>query len=173
MPPAPLLTPAWDPSDTPSWDEYFMDMCDFVARRSKDRSTRLGCVIVGPGNEIRTTGYNGFPRGIDDSRPERHERPAKDAWSEHAERNAIYNAARMGTPLNGCRLYVSWFPCMDCARAITQVGITEVIVLAPEDDERGARWADSFELSKELFAEAGLKVRIFSHPRRGTPPHPI
>ena len=90
----------------PGWDEYYLDICKVVAARSKDPNTQIGCVIAGPAHEIRSTGYNSLPRGIRDDVPERLERPTKYLWMEHAERNAIYNAARCGTPLEGCTLYV-------------------------------------------------------------------
>lgn len=138
-----------------NWDSYFMTMVNHVATRSKDRSTKVGCVIVGPDNEVRSTGYNSFPRGINDDAPERHERPEKYLWTEHAERNAIYNAARVGTPLKGCRAYLPWFPCMDCARALVQAGIVEVIgVRVPS-----AKWDKEFERAAVLFKEAGVAVR--------------
>ena len=106
--------------------EYFIKLADVVAEKSKDRSTKVGVVVVGPDREIRSTGYNGFPRGINDDIDERHERPAKYDWTEHAERNAVYNAARMGQSLKDCTMYFNWepCPCVDCARAIIQAGIT-------------------------------------------------
>src|SRR5260370_34651295 len=104
-----------------------MDLAREIARWSKDRSGGVGCVIVGPDNEVRSTGFNGFPRGVNDEVESRHERPAKYKWTEHAERNAIYNAARVGIPIEGCRIYLPWFPCMECARAIIQTGIVELI----------------------------------------------
>ncbi len=85
------------PRPVPSWDAYYLRICRHVASRSKDPNTQIGCVIVGPAHEIRSTGYNSFPRGIRDDVPERLGRPAKYLWMEHAERNAIYNAARAGT----------------------------------------------------------------------------
>ena len=81
----------------PSWDQYYLDICKVVASRSKDPNTQIGCVIIGPNREIRSTGYNSFPRGIRDDVPERLVRPTKYLWIEHAERNAICNAARAGT----------------------------------------------------------------------------
>ncbi len=143
---------------TPDWDTYFMGIARAVSARSKDRSTKVGCVVVGPDNEIRATGYNGFPRGIDDSAPERHERPEKYLWTEHAERNAIYAAARVGTPLGGCRAYLPWFPCMDCARALIQVGITELVVVQP--DLTDPRWGEDFKRVGALLAEAGIGLRF-------------
>jgi dCMP deaminase len=143
---------------TNSWDSYFLVIARHVAARSKDRSTKVGCVIVGPDNEIRSTGYNSFPRGIDDTREERHERPEKYLWTEHAERNAIYNAARVGTPLKGCRAFLPWFPCMDCARAIVQAGIVEVIGVKP--DLTDPKWGADFQRAAILFEEAGVAVRF-------------
>ena len=72
----------------PAWDQYYLEICKVVALRSKDPNTQIGCVIVGPNHEIRSTGYNSFPRGIRDDVPERLVRPAKYLWIEHAERNA-------------------------------------------------------------------------------------
>lgn len=143
-----------------SWDNYFMGLAGYVATRSKDRSTKVGCVIVGPDNEIRSTGFNGFPRGVDDACEARHARPAKYLWTEHAERNAIYNAARMGTALKGCRIYLPWFPCMDCARAIVQSGIGELICVAP--DVTNLKWGEDFRNSAVLLEEAGVGVRHVS-----------
>jgi len=111
------------PRKVPSWDAYYLGICRMVAARSKDPNTQIGCVIVGPSHEIRSTGYNSFPRGIRDDAPERSQRPAKYLWMEHAERNAIYNAARAGTSTEGCSIYVEIMPCMDCARGIVQAGI--------------------------------------------------
>jgi len=145
-----------------NWHKRFMDLTEHIAQWSKDRSTKLGCVIVGPDNEIRSTGYNGFPRGIDDTLDARHERPEKYLWSEHAERNAIYNCARMGVSTKGCRIYVPWFPCMDCARAIVQSGISQVIYKKPDLEEpRWARWAVSFRASKELFLESNTDLVVY------------
>ena len=82
-----------------NWTEYFLGLAEQVKLKSKDQSTQIGAVIVGEDNEVLSTGYNSFPRGMDDSKQERQERPEKYFWFEHAERNAIYNAARVGTPL--------------------------------------------------------------------------
>jgi dCMP deaminase len=141
----------------PTWDDTFIDLCYTIAERSKDRSTRVGCVIVGPHKEPRSMGYNGMPRSIQDDVDERHERPMKYLYMEHGERNAIYNAARMGTSLDGCSLYVLGPPCADCARAIIQSGIIEVICaskLAPSNHEANC------EASLQMLHEAGIAVRL-------------
>ena len=113
--------------EIPTWDQYYLDICKVVATRSKDPNTQIGCVIIGPNHEIRSTGYNSFPRGIRDDVPERLVRPTKYLWIEHAERNAICNAARAGTATEGCTIYVEIMPCMDCARAVVQAGIVQVV----------------------------------------------
>lgn len=134
-----------------------MQLAIHVGQWSKDRSTKVGCVIVGPANEVRSIGYNGFPANVDDEDPSRHERPAKYAWTEHAERNAIYNAARIGVSVAGCRMYLPWFPCMDCARAIIQSGIKELIAFEPNVED--IRWGQDFRLAITVLNEGGVTVR--------------
>ena len=144
----------------PSWDEYYLQICRVVACRSKDPNTQLGCVIVGPHHEIRSTGYNSFPRGIRDDVPERLERPTKYLWIEHAERNAICNAARAGTATENCTIYVEITPCMDCARAIVQAGITEVVVSDQRMSQYSSEYYDEhFRKVEELFGEARVRLR--------------
>jgi dCMP deaminase len=146
--------------EVPSWDEYYLNICKVVAARSKDRNTQIGCVIVGPAHEIRSTGYNSFPRGIRDDVPERHERPMKYLWIEHAERNAICNAARAGTATDGCTIYVEIMPCMDCARAIVQAGISEVVISHERMKQYSSAYYDEhFGMVEVLFREAGIRVR--------------
>ena len=136
------------------WDHYFMDIADRAALLSKDESTKLGSVIVGPRRQIVSTGFNSFPRGINDHVSERQKRPGKYFYVEHAERNAIYNAERT---LAGCTLYCAWPPCADCARAIIQVGIIEVV--AKSIDAPVGRWADNMRAAREMLHEAGVILR--------------
>lgn len=141
------------------WDNRLMGMADLLAQWSKEHGKRVGAVIVGPHNEIRSTGYNGLPRKIAE-KPERHVRETgmKWLWSVHAEIAAITNAARHGTPLEGCHIYTSVHPCADCAKAIIQSGITKVITRsAPKD----SNWAQSFAVSQEMLAEAGVEVEFY------------
>jgi len=142
------------------WAAYFFDMVKVVKTLSKDQSTKVGCVVVGPANEVRSTGYNSFPRGINDDLPERQERPEKYLWFEHSERNAIFNAARVGIPLEGCTIYMEGIPCMDCARAIIQAGIKEIIY-------NGVEWLkwqspkydkEMTDKSIKMLTEAGVKI---------------
>lgn len=141
-----------------SWDLKFLKLAMHIASWSKDPSSKVGCVIVGPNKEVRSTGYNGFPRGVDDSVAVRYARPDKYLWTEHAERNAIYNAARAGIPLDGCSMYMPWFPCVDCARAIVQTGIRGLVAAVPNwNDEK---WGLHFKVAKALFDEVGIGLRL-------------
>jgi len=147
------------------WDTRFFQLCHLTATWSEDRRRKVGAVIVGAANEVRAIGYNGLPRGVSGKVDERHspEEREKYHWFEHAERNAIYNAARAGTSVQGCRLYVSLFPCADCARGIIQSGIVQVNTFdRPDKDDNFER---SFEVALTMFEEAQIELRIFSEPR--------
>lgn len=150
-----------------SWDDYFFSMVDLVASKSKDVSTKVGAVVVGPDNEIRSTGFNGFPRGVNDKNTNGeiykryNERPYKYFWAEHAERNAIYNAARIGVSLKNCVIYQSLMPCSDCTRAIIQSGICKIkIDKEKENEEFNQRWKEHIEISKTMLFEAGVELFI-------------
>jgi dCMP deaminase len=137
-----------------SWDEHFMDMAILVAQRSKDPSTKVGCVVVSEDKIVVATGYNGLPRGVQD-RSERMERPAKYLWTSHAEENAVAQSARVGVKLKGGTAFVTHHPCSRCARSLIQAGITEVVVgrgkTSMPDEE--------FEVARIMFKEAGVTVR--------------
>lgn len=140
-----------------SWDKYFMTMAYLVAMKSKDESTHCGSVIVDDMNHIVSTGYNSFVRGINDNIKERQLRPEKYMWFEHGERNAVYSASYRGINTKGCKIYVTGVPCCDCARAIIQAGIKEVIVDTRE--EFGTEWDDSCNVTLQMFKEANVKLR--------------
>jgi dCMP deaminase len=140
-----------------SWDEYFMTMAYLAAMRSKDESTHCGAVIIDDMKNVVATGYNSFVRGINDNVPERQERPEKYMWFEHGERNAIYSAAMRGCTLRGCTIYVTGIPCADCARAIIQSGIKEVIVRTRENF--GSEWNKSMEVTCTMFTESGVRLK--------------
>jgi dCMP deaminase len=150
----------------PNWDDINMIVAFAYAMKSKDPATKVGAVIVGPDNEPRSVGFNGLPRGLDDHKPERYERPAKYRWCEHAERNAIYHGPRTGVSFKGCRIYVTLCPCMDCARGIIQSGITEVIINRPFTDayikaSPNSNWQKDFEEVESMLTEAGVTVRWY------------
>lgn len=147
------------------WDRRFFALAEHVGSWSKDRSRKVGCVVADADHGVRAIGYNGFPRGVDDVSEDRHSRPAKYFWTEHAERNAIYQAARIGVPLAGCSMYLPWFPCMDCARAIVQAGVGKLVAFAP--DLADPQWGEHFRAALELLNEAGIDVVWY--PRLNTP----
>lgn len=146
-----------------NWDTRWAELAAHIATWSKDRSTKVGSVIIGGGNQILTAGYNGFPRGVNDNIESRHERPLKYRYTEHAERNAIYNAARYGIRLAGTTIYTPYYPCTDCARGIIQSGITTVVTPEILDGDKQedllSRWGDDFMLSRVMFLESGLTVK--------------
>lgn len=138
-----------------SWDEYFMGIAQLSALRSKDPSTQVGACIVDANNKVVSIGYNGMPRGIDDKdAPWGHGEglDSKYLYVCHAEFNAILNT-RDGAHLNGCRVYVTLFPCNECAKAIVQVGIKEVIYLQEKETNDVI-----FEASKKILSMAGVKL---------------
>lgn len=134
---------------------------------SKDRSSKIGALILGTNGEPLSWGYNGFPRGVDDSVDERYERPLKYLWTEHAERNAIYNAARSGHRLLGASMYVTTLcPCPDCARGTAQTGISTLYLESCAFDgsnPRATAWLDNWPVSKQLLTEAGVQILVMCH----------
>lgn len=142
------------------WDHFFLSEAFFVSGKSKDRSTKCGCVICTPTNDKIVEGWNGFPRRINDLVEARHQRPAKYLWTEHAERNAIYNAGRLGVPVAGGIIYQTAAPCPDCARAIIQSGISKMVTVLGESEHE---WAERFNIttSMEMLHEAGVSVTLY------------
>jgi dCMP deaminase len=144
-----------------NWDEYFINIAEQVKLKSKDNNTKIGVVLVGKNNEIVSTGYNSFPRGINDAVVERQEKPEKYFWFEHAERNCIYNAARIGVSTLGTTMYMTCgISCADCARAIISAGV-EKIVLRSGKGAMSPKWQESAERSNQMFKEAGIIVEFF------------
>ena len=140
-------------NDYISWDEYFMGIALLAARRSKDPNTQVGACIVSEENIIISTGYNGMPKGCsDDEFPwEREGEETKYPYVVHAELNAILNAS--GRDLRGSRLYVALFPCNECAKAIIQSGVKEVIYLSDKYDGTPMNLA-----SKRMLNAARVKL---------------
>jgi len=141
----------------PSWDRYFLDLATLASTRSKDRSTKVGAVIVDPKRNVVSTGYNGFPAGIDDDVEARHERPAKYLYTCHAEENAILSAARRGVAVEGCTIYATHQPCSRCARGIVQVGIVRVVVPV---DGCIPTMVEDLKVGGEIMGEAGVRVLV-------------
>lgn len=168
-----------------NWNKRFIEAATFFSNWSKDESTKVGSVIYNPKTKsILSVGYNGFPRGVYESLEDnelqfseiekrvgidlqvsadckkkmenRHTRPSKYKYTVHAETNAIYNAARHGTALDGMGIALGWFPCSGCAGAIIQSGLSEVTCVKADIDHE--RWGEDFKISLEMFSEAGIKL---------------
>ena len=142
-----------------TWDEYFMGVALLAAERSKDPSTQVGACIVDESNRILSTGYNGFPLGCSDdeypwARSAEEENCTKYPFVVHAELNAILN--NRGKNLASSRIYVALFPCNECAKAIIQAGIREVVYLSDKYAN-----TPSVQASKRMLASAGVSVRKF------------
>lgn len=141
-----------------SWDDRWLGMARLVASWSKDRSRQVGAVIVNDRNVVVSLGWNGFARGIDDGVECRHQRPEKYLWSEHAERNALFNAAANGNSTLNCRIYQSMYPCAHCARGIVQAGICEVVTVEPDWNDQ--TYGEEFEVTRQMLKEASVRVRF-------------
>jgi len=139
------------------WDTRFLNLAKHISDWSKDPSTKVGCVVVGEDREIRSTGFNGFPRGIEDTASRLNDREQKYPMICHAEENAIMHAARIGISLKGCTAYVTWPPCSRCARSLIQAGVGEVVY--PSDCEIPERWESDFEIATSMFNESGVSYR--------------
>ena len=144
------------------WVDYFLQIAETVKLKSKDKRTKIGAVIVGEDNEIVSTGYNSFPRGINDDLPERQERPEKYFWMVHGEMNAILNAARIGSKTKGCKMYLTCgIPCSNCGRAIINAGITEVYCKVQDTTKNRDKWDEESSKTRQMFEEAGVKIVFY------------
>ena len=150
-----LILPTVYMSD--KWDLRFLELARHISDWSKDPSTKVGCVVVGPDPEIRATGFYGFPRGIEDDDNRLQNREKKYPMICHAEENAIMHAARIGISLKGNTAYVTWPPCSRCTRSLIQAGINEVVY--PSEVEIPERWEEDFSIAMEMMEEAGISVR--------------
>lgn len=139
----------------------WIDQADRVSKESKDRSTKVGCVIISSDGQILSTGWNGFPRGVDDDDELKHMRPAKYEWTEHAERNAIYNAAREGIKIKGGTAYLNWepYPCVECMRGLHQSGIVRIV--GPNRPFVGVGNGvayDTDNVTRQMIKETGVEI---------------
>jgi dCMP deaminase len=142
-----------------NWDEYFMGIAVLSSLRSKDPSTKVGACIVDKEHKVVSIGYNGMPRGIEEENLPWGRGEGLDSkylYVCHAEFNAILNT-RNGATLEGCSLYVTLFPCNECAKAIIQTGIKEVVYA----DNKYANTVET-QASLRMLTLAGVKVRQYT-----------
>jgi dCMP deaminase len=137
-----------------NWDKRFLDLAEHISEWSKDPSKKIGAVAVGAQRQILAQGYNGFPRGIDDTNDRYDNREEKYKLVVHAEMNVIYNASYNGVSLNGSTLYVHGLPvCSDCAKGIIQVGVKNVIMRKAKTPDI---WLESWKRTETMFKESGV-----------------
>ena len=136
-----------------NWTTYLLNLARAVATKSKDRSTKVGCVIVDSEYGVLSTGYNGMPRGVDDDVAARHERPEKYLWVTHAEANAVAQAAKKGTSLSGATAVVTHAPCCHCMSLLIQAGVKKVAY----DGSTGTSMdPHMFKVASVMCEEAGV-----------------
>jgi dCMP deaminase len=147
---------------TLSWNNYFINLAQFVSLKSKDPSTKVGCVLIGPENQILSTGFNGFPMGVEDDIlkvPARYERPLKYDYTNHAERNCIDLASRHGVSLRGATAFLNWtpIPCPNCSVGFIQAGIKRIV--GPDRPFAGkGNWDSINKVSLPMLQEAGIEL---------------
>ena len=140
---------------TNKWHKRYIELARTISQWSKDPSTQCGAVIIGKSGQVLSQGYNGFARGMDDSDELYENRELKYSRIVHAEMNAIYNASRTGVSLEGATAYVHGLPCChECAKAIIQVGIKEVVMHTTNN----IRWNDSCGMGTDFLEEANIKI---------------
>lgn len=148
--------------DRTKWDHRFLRMAEEYASWSKDPSTKIGCVVIDPQKRrVLSGGYNGFPRGIIDTKERLENREIKYKYVVHAEMNAIYNATLNGVSLEGATLYCVGLPtCSACALGIIQVGIKRVVVGSPA--VISDTWKEHWMITKSMFDEVGIMYTIYN-----------
>lgn len=128
---------------------------------SKDPSRKVGCILLKPDSlQVLSLGYNGFPRGIDETDSERWKRPTKYHYCQHAETNSLCNACRSGTSTENSIAIVTLYPCCACCRSLIQAGIKTVVTLPPDFND--PNWGEEFKISKIMFEEAGVEVMFLT-----------
>lgn len=143
------------------WVQRYLEMAKLVSTWSKDPSTRVGAVAVGKHGQILSTGYNGFPRKIDDTQDRLNDRPTKYEFTIHAEMNIVYNASLTGISLDGSSVYVYGLPvCSECTKGLIQAGVSRVVMMVKASDEAMDRWSGSTQKSLDMFSEAGIEVTM-------------
>lgn len=140
-------------------DHVILGQCYREATQSPDTSTQLAAVVASKSGMVRwsTLSYNGFVSGWDPN-PEDYERPRKYLITEHAERRAIYKAARAGISTSEATLYCTWAACVDCARAIVEAGFSKLVRHYPPLDEATERWLESVSLGDLIMRQGGVKI---------------
>lgn len=143
-----------------NWTYNYLKLAEHVSSWSKDPSAKIGAVAVGSKGQILSQGYNGFPRGIEDTDDRLNDREKKYKFVVHAEQNCIYNATLNGVSLDGADLYIWGLPlCSECAKGVIQVGVKRVFMCYPENISD--KWRDSFQTTRDMLEESSIRSAAF------------
>jgi len=145
--------------NTRNWKELLKQAYE-AAEKSPDQTTKVGAVLVNDNGEVLSTGYNGFPIGIE-FKPERIERPLKYKYFEHAERRALFEAVRSGVDVKGLTLVCPWAACTECARAIILLGVKKVVVHKQALEKSADHWVEDIAIAHSMLREAGVEIVEF------------
>lgn len=142
------------------WTKRYLEMASLISQWSKDPNTGIGAVVIGDSGQILTTGFNGFARGIRDSKDRLNNREKKYTYIVHGEQNAIYNASLSGISLRNSTLYVYGLPvCSTCADGVIQSGIRKVVIQIADDVSE--KWYESFQITKSKFRECEVSYIVY------------
>lgn len=146
----------------------WIDQAHRFAQESKDRSTKVGCVLVGSDNRLISSGWNGFPEGVDDDVDERHDRPQKYEWTVHAEMNAVINAARKGHATDGATMYLNWepYPCGRCMASLRNAGIVRLVGPNRPFGGKGSGCSSAYTvgpITQAIIDETGIEVIVVDY----------
>jgi len=139
------------------WDQRFFDLAQLVSSWSKDPNTKVGAVIVNDLKQVLSLGYNGFPRGIRDEEARYTDRTCKHSFVVHAERNALDNAF---TDVRGSSMYVTHYPCNECAKGIVQKGIRRLFTPSPDPSKEYTKNLTLMTATKTMFIESGVEIYL-------------
>ncbi len=140
------------------YDKKFMEIANSLTELTDDPNRGVACLIV-KDNNIISHGVNVLSNGVTKTE-ERVTKPLKSMWISHSERNAIFKAAKEGYSTDGCKMYVTYFPCHECARAIIQAGIKEIITYEPDFSHE--KWGESWNIALDMFEECGVKITFYN-----------
>ncbi len=139
------------------WDNRYMELAKAVSTWSKDPSKKIGAIAIGSKGQVLAQGFNGFPRGIDDTDERLNDRETKYKYVVHAEMNLIYNATFNGISLDGSTVYIYGLPlCSECAKGLIQVGVKRIVMSRDSLEDVDEKWQDSFDLTLQLLNESGI-----------------
>lgn len=144
-------------TDELKWIKRFLDLSVMVSTWSKDPRTKIGSIIVAPNGQVISQGFNGFPRGIEDTDERLNDRPTKHKLVVHAEVNSILSACYNGFSLKDCSLFINSLCCAECAKVIIQSGIKKVYMIERDSNF----WNESHDLSLNMFKECGVEYHVF------------